>query len=154
MGEKKTGGENPAQRTTGLNKIEIRLNKPRRVGRGCSSGAGKTCGRGQKGQKSRAGSGIRSGFEGGQMPLQRRLPKFGFRSRKPEVFEVRLSALNKPEDDVINMKTLIEAGIIPSRSKYAKLIASGKVDRAVTIKGIAVTAGARRAVEAAGGRVE
>ncbi|HEC29145.1 MAG TPA: 50S ribosomal protein L15 [Gammaproteobacteria bacterium] len=127
----------------------------KRVGRGIGSGSGKTCGRGHKGQKSRSGGFHKVGFEGGQMPLQRRLPKIGFRSRKAgRTDEVRLSELNLIEGDVIDMLSLMKGGIISGKTLRAKIISSGKVEKAVTVKGVAVTKGARAAIEAAGGKVE
>jgi len=126
----------------------------KRVGRGIGSGLGKTCGRGHKGQLSRAG-GFKVGFEGGQMPLQRRLPKSGFVSRKArERAEVRLHELLKIDAEVIDLAALIKADIVPRHCKRAKVIASGKLDKAVTLKGIAATPGARSAIEAAGGKIE
>ena len=150
----KAGADVSEADTLKLNRLTGRLRKARRIGHGSSARRGDTCGRGQKGQRSRAGSGRRPGFEGGQMPLQRRLPKFGFHSRKPKVFEVRLDALNKLEGDTVDREALIKAGVIPARSVRVKLIRSGELTRAVTVKGCSVTAGARRAVEEAGGRVE
>lgn len=127
----------------------------KRVGRGIGSGLGKTAGRGHKGQGSRSGAHRKLGFEGGQMPLQRRLPKRGFRSRrKPLVGEVRLDALKKVEGDVVDLASLREAGILSIDIEYAKIIASGEIKRAVTIRGLGVTAGARAAIEKAGGKVE
>ncbi len=127
----------------------------KRVGRGIGSGLGKTCGRGHKGQKSRSGGFTKIGFEGGQMPLQRRLPKIGFRSRKARVAdEIRLSELHLVEGDVVDMLSLQKAGLITDRIQRAKIIASGKVEKAVTVKGVPVTKGARAAIEAAGGKVE
>lgn len=127
----------------------------KRVGRGVGSGFGKTCGRGHKGQKSRSGGFHKVGFEGGQMPLQRRLPKIGFRSRKAgRTDEVRLSELNLIEGDVIDMLSLMKGGIISGKTLRAKIISSGKVEKAVTVKGVTVTKGARAAIEAAGGKVE
>ncbi|MFI3245065.1 MAG: 50S ribosomal protein L15 [Ferrimonas sp.] len=127
----------------------------KRVGRGIGSGLGKTGGRGHKGQKSRSGGGIRPGFEGGQMPLKQRLPKFGFTSRKSLVSsEVRVSELAKIEGDVVSMATLKEAGIISSNIQFAKIVLSGKIERPVTISGLKVTKGARAAIEAAGGKIE
>lgn len=129
--------------------------QPRRVGRGIGSGLGKTCGRGHKGQTSRAGGYHKVGFEGGQMPLQRRLPKVGFRSRtKPQFSEVRLSELGKVQSDVIDMVSLIAANVLPGNITSAKIILSGAIARAVTIRGIGVTKGARQAIEAAGGKIE
>ncbi|MDQ7090251.1 MAG: 50S ribosomal protein L15 [Methylococcales bacterium] len=129
--------------------------KSKRVGRGIGSTLGKTCGRGHKGQKSRSGGFHKVGFEGGQMPLQRRLPKVGFSSRsKKYSAEVRLNELNLVDADVIDLKTLIDANLIPAISKTAKIILSGEVSRAVTIKGIKATTGAKAAIEAAGGKIE
>jgi large subunit ribosomal protein L15 len=127
----------------------------KRVGRGIGSGLGKTCGRGHKGQKSRKGGFHKVGFEGGQMPLQRRLPKVGFRSRKSLVSaEVRLTELNRVEGDVIDLKALMTAGVVNQSIRFAKIIASGEVARAFTVQGVGVTKGARAAIEAAGGKVE
>jgi large subunit ribosomal protein L15 len=127
----------------------------KRVGRGIGSGWGKTCGRGHKGQKSRSGGFHKVGFEGGQMPLQRRLPKIGFRSRKAKyTAEVRLNELARLEGDVVDMNALYAADILPRTMKRAKLILSGSVDRALTVKGIGATKGAREAIEKAGGKVE
>ena len=127
----------------------------KRVGRGIGSGLGKTCGRGHKGQKSRSGGFHKVGFEGGQMPLQRRLPKVGFRSRKAKyTAEVRLHEIDKVAGDVIDMNALYEADILPRTMKRAKVILSGEITRAVTLKGIGATKGARAAIEAAGGKVE
>lgn len=129
--------------------------KAKRVGRGIGSGSGKTCGRGSKGQKSRSGGYHMVGFEGGQMPLQRRLPKVGFRSRKAkEVAEVRLGELVAAASDVVDLKALQDADVIPHSVKRAKIILSGKIEIAVTVKGLGVTPGARKAIEAAGGRIE
>ncbi|MFP6807688.1 MAG: 50S ribosomal protein L15 [Pseudomonadales bacterium] len=127
----------------------------KRVGRGIGSGTGKTCGRGHKGQKSRTGGGIRPGFEGGQQPLQLRLPKFGFTSAKARVSaEVTLSELGKVNADVIDLQALKDADIISEGMLRAKVMLSGTVDKAVTLKGIGVTKGARAAIEAAGGKIE
>ena len=127
----------------------------KRVGRGIGSGLGKTCGRGHKGQTSRAGGFHKVGFEGGQMPLQRRLPKVGFTALKSlSKAEVRLSELKKVEGDVVDMAALYEADVLPRTMKRAKLILSGTIDRAVTVRGIGVTKGAKAAIEAAGGKVE
>ena len=125
-----------------------------RRGRGIGSGLGKTGGRGVKGQKSRTGSSIRSGFEGGQMPLYRRLPKFGFTSKKAmTTAEVRLSELNKIEGDVVNLQTLKDANIIRNDMKRARVILSGDVTKAYTFEDVKVTKGAKAAIEAAGGKV-
>ncbi|MEJ2692762.1 MAG: 50S ribosomal protein L15 [Candidatus Thiodiazotropha sp.] len=127
----------------------------KRVGRGIGSGLGKTCGRGHKGQKSRSGGYHKVGFEGGQMPLQRRLPKVGFVSRVSlTTAEVRLSELAKVNGDVIDLETLKKAGLIAKSMKRAKIFASGAIDRAVNVKGVPVSKGARAAIEAAGGSVE
>ena len=126
-----------------------------RVGRGIGCTKGKTCGRGHKGQHSRTGLTHKIGFEGGQMPLHRRLPKLGFTSRKSLVrAEIRLSELNEVEGDVINIVTLLQADLIDNSIKTVKIILSGAVNRAVTVKGIAVTKGALAAIKAAGGSVE
>jgi large subunit ribosomal protein L15 len=128
---------------------------PKRVGRGIGSGLGKTAGRGHKGQKARAGGFHKVGFEGGQMPLQRRLPKVGFRSRSALTrAEVRLGELGRVSGDVVDLAALIEAGVVNRSTKTAKIIASGEVSRALTIRGVGVTKGARAAIEAAGGSVE
>ena len=127
----------------------------KRVGRGIGSGSGKTCSRGHKGQKSRSGGFTKIGFEGGQMPLQRRLPKFGFISRSSQFnAEVRLSELAKIDAEVIDINALIKANVVPAATKNAKVIASGEISRAVQLKGIKVTPGAQKAIEAAGGKVE
>lgn len=125
-----------------------------RVGRGVGSGLGKTAGRGHKGQKSRSGGFHKVGFEGGQMPLQRRLPKFGFRSRLArETAQVRLHELAKAGEEV-DLATLKKAGVVKSTATRARVFASGEIDRPVVVRGIGVTRGARAAIEAAGGRVE
>ena len=128
----------------------------KRVGRGIGSGSGKTCGRGHKGQKSRSGGGVRAGFEGGQMPLQMRLPKFGFSSRVSRYStEIRLSEIELSGLETISLATLIEAKVIPGRTKKAKVILSGEITRAVTVGGgVLVTKGAKAAIEKAGGKVE
>lgn len=130
--------------------------KPRkRVGRGIGSGLGKTAGRGHKGQKSRSGGFHKVGFEGGQMPLQRRLPKGGFKSRVG-VFcdEIRLHELAAVAADVIDLDALKASGLVRSDVKTVKVILSGKIEKAVTTKGLRMTKGARAAIEAAGGKVE
>ncbi len=127
----------------------------KRVGRGIGSTLGKTCGRGHKGQKSRSGGFHKVGFEGGQMPLQKRLPKVGFSSRKAKfTSEVRLSEIAKLAQEVVTLDDLIKANIVPAFTKVAKLIKSGEISSAVTLKGIKATAGAKASVEAAGGKVE
>lgn len=126
-----------------------------RRGRGIGSGIGKTGGRGIKGQTSRTGSGIRSGFEGGQMPLYRRLPKFGFTSKMAmTTAEVRLSELNKIEGDVVSVETLKAANIIRHDMQRVRIILSGEVTKAYTFQGVKVTKGAQSAIEAVGGKVE
>jgi large subunit ribosomal protein L15 len=123
-----------------------------RVGRGASAGQGKTCGRGVKGQRARKGGYHKVGFEGGQMPLQRRLPKVGFRSKmKATRAEVRLSELGKVDAAVIDLDALKKAGVVPVFTEQAKVVLSGEVTKAVTLKGIGATKGARAAIEAAGG---
>jgi large subunit ribosomal protein L15 len=127
----------------------------KRVGRGIGSGLGKTSGRGHKGQKSRSGGFHKIGFEGGQMPLQRRLPKVGFRSKLARsTGEVRLSELTKVAGDTVDLDSLHAADVLPRTIRRAKVILSGTIDRAVTIRGLGVTKGARAAIEAAGGEVE
>ena len=127
----------------------------KRVGRGIGSGLGKTCGRGHKGQKSRSGGFRKVGFEGGQMPLQRRLPKVGFASRSSKLSaEIRLYELSKVDADVIDLAALIKADVVPAMTQKAKVIASGEITKAVNLKGIKVTPGARKAIEAAGGKIE
>jgi len=130
--------------------------RPRlRVGRGASAGQGKTCGRGVKGQRARKGGYHKVGFEGGQMPLQRRLPKVGFRSAmKKTRAEVRLSELAKIEAAVIDLEALKQAGVVPVFAERAKVVLSGEIKRAVTLKGVAATKGALAAIEAAGGKLE
>ena len=126
----------------------------KRVGRGIGSGLGKTCGRGHKGQKSRAGGFHKVGFEGGQMPLQRRLPKRGFVSlTRYDTAEVMLYALEKLGADTVDMLTLKQAGMVPARALTAKIVLSGKISKAITVQGLGVTKGARAAIEAAGGKI-
>ena len=132
-----------------------RTQSKKRVGRGIGSGVGKTAGRGHKGLKSRSGGTVKPGFEGGQMPLQKRLPKFGFTSRVGRVTaEVRLSELNAVSSEVIDLEALKQADIINVNIKRAKIFLSGEITKAVTVKGLAVTKGAKAAIEAAGGKVE
>ena len=127
----------------------------KRRGRGAASGLGKTGGRGHKGQRSRAGGGVRRGFEGGQMPLQRRLPKFGFSSRKSLLREdVRVVALEGLADVAVTLPSLRAAGVIRKNVKYVKLFGEGRLSRVYTVQGIPVTKGARAAIEASGGRIE
>lgn len=126
-----------------------------RVGRGIGSGMGKTCGRGHKGQTSRAGCTSKAGFEGGQMPLQRRLPKFGFNSRKSlRREEVRLSELMHIDAETIDLEALKRANIVQGRTKYVKVIASGELTKSIILRGIPATKGAIDAIEKAGGKVE
>ncbi|MGB5325170.1 MAG: 50S ribosomal protein L15 [Pseudomonadales bacterium] len=127
----------------------------KRVGRGIGSGLGKTCGRGHKGQKARSGGTVRPGFEGGQMPLQKRLPKYGFTSRIGRFSDqVRSGELHKIEGNMVDITALKAAGLIGQHILQAKVFLQGDVQRAVTIKGLAVSKGARAAIEAAGGSVE
>ena len=127
----------------------------KRRGRGIGSGLGKTGGRGHKGQKSRSGGQTKIGFEGGQMPLQRRLPKVGFSSRLARATdEIRLNELNALTADVIDIAALKDANLISKSIKRVKIMESGKIEKAVTLKGIGVTKGARKAIEAAGGKIE
>ena len=126
-----------------------------RVGRGASAGQGKTSGRGVKGQRARKGGYHKVGFEGGQMPLQRRLPKFGFRSAmKATRAEVRLSELNGIDAEFIDLDVLKKAGIVPVFAEKAKVIVSGELTRAVTLRGIGATKGAAEAIAKAGGKIE
>lgn len=127
----------------------------KRVGRGIGSGSGKTAGRGHKGQKSRSGGSVRPGFEGGQMPLQMRLPKFGFTSRIGRFSaEVRLSEIETSGLDDINLKALVEANLVPTQTRQAKIFLSGELKRKVSVdETVSVTKGARAAIEAAGGKV-
>ena len=129
--------------------------KPRRrVGRGSGSGLGKTAGRGHKGQKARSGGFHKVGFEGGQMPLQRRLPKRGFRSRsKDDTAEIRLSDLTRLPSTDIDILALKAAGLVPARAKTVKVINTGKLEKAVKLNGVVATKGAKAAIEAAGGTV-
>ena len=127
----------------------------RRVGRGIGSGYGKTCGRGHKGQKSRSGGRVQPGFEGGQMPLQKRLPKYGFTSRIARVTaQIRLGELARVDADVIDLDALKAADLVRGDILRARVFLSGELDKAVTVKGLAVTKGAREAIEKAGGKVE
>jgi len=127
----------------------------KRLGRGHAAGQGKTCGRGQKGQHARSGGYHKVGFEGGQMPLQRRLPKVGFQSRMARnVAELRLHELAIPSDDIIDMDCLKKLSLVPAHVSKVKVIKSGELNKAVKVRGLAVTKGARAAIEAAGGSVE
>jgi large subunit ribosomal protein L15 len=132
-----------------------RKNSAKRVGRGIGSGLGKTCGRGHKGQKSRSGGSVKPGFEGGQMPLQKRLPKFGFSSRiSRTTAQVRLGELSLVEADVIDLAALKAADLVKQNATRARVFLSGEISKAVTVKGLAVTKGAREAIEKAGGSIE
>ena len=127
----------------------------KRVGRGIGSGLGKTAGRGHKGQKSRSGGRVRPGFEGGQMPLQKRLPKYGFTSRiSRTTAQVRLGELNAVEGDVVDLAALKDADVINGNIARVRIFLSGELGKPVTVKGLAVTRGAREAIEKAGGKVE
>ena len=127
----------------------------KRVGRGIGSGLGKTCGRGHKGQKSRSGGSVRPGFEGGQMPLQKRMPKYGFTSRVGRFSDqVRLAELNKLDTDVIDLAAIKAAGLVGHHIKQVKVFLRGEIGRAITVKGLRVSKGAREAIEAAGGKIE
>ncbi|SIT10804.1 LSU ribosomal protein L15P [Thalassolituus maritimus] len=127
----------------------------KRVGRGIGSGLGKTGGRGHKGQKSRSGGKVAPGFEGGQMPIHRRLPKFGFTSRQAQyVAEIRLNELALVEGETVDLAALKAADVIGEKIKQARVILSGEISKAVTVKGLKVTKGAKAAIEAAGGKVE
>lgn len=127
----------------------------KRLGRGIGSGLGKTGGRGHKGQKSRSGGTVKPGFEGGQMPLQRRLPKFGFTSRQAAfTAEVRLNELAKVTAEVVDIAALKQADIIKDNVQRVRVILSGEIDQAITVSGLELTKGARAAIEAAGGKVE
>ena len=127
----------------------------KRVGRGIGSGTGKTAGRGHKGQKSRTGGKVQIGFEGGQMPLQRRLPKRGFRSQMSKtIAEIRLHELNLIEGDVVDMASLRAAGLLNAGHLRAKVVLSGELTKAVTLRGVGATKGAAEAIAAAGGKIE
>ncbi len=127
----------------------------KRVGRGIGSGLGKTAGRGHKGQHSRSGGYHKVGFEGGQLPIQRRLPKVGFSTPANRFTrEVRLYHLEAMSDDVIDLEALKAAGVVPNETKKVKIIQRGELTRAVTVKGLGITAGARKSIETAGGKVE
>ena len=138
-----------------LRPSEGAVKRRKRVGRGIGCGLGKTCGRGHKGQKERSGGFHKVGFEGGQMPLQRRLPKVGFRSRKAHLTaELRLHELAIPEAEVIDLDVLKKLNLVPAFTTKVKVIKSGELDKAVKLKGIAVTKGAREVIEKAGGKIE
>lgn len=138
-----------------LHPAEGSTRRVKRVGRGIGSGHGKTSGRGHKGKGSRTGGNTPPGYEGGQMPLQRRLPKVGFRSRTAhEVCEVLLYKLDSVAGDVIDFAALRNAGLVETRAVRAKIVKKGEIKRPIKLKGVAATAGARAAIEAAGGSVE
>ena len=138
-----------------LSPAEGAKHSAKRLGRGIGSGLGKTGGRGHKGQKSRTGGGVRRGFEGGQMPLYRRLPKFGFTSMKAAVTaEVRLDDLNKIENGIVPLEALKEANLLTKDIQFVKVILAGEVKTKLVIRGLRVTKGARAAIEAAGGSIE
>ncbi|MCZ6831101.1 MAG: 50S ribosomal protein L15 [Gammaproteobacteria bacterium] len=127
----------------------------KRVGRGIGSGNGKTCGRGHKGQKARSGGSIKPGFEGGQMPLQKRLPKYGFTSRIARTTaQIRLAELNLVEAEIIDLDALKSADLVKQDIRRARVFLSGELQKAVTVKGLGVTKGAREAIEQAGGKIE
>jgi large subunit ribosomal protein L15 len=127
----------------------------KRVARGTGSGLGKTAGRGHAGQNSRSGGGVAPGFEGGQMPLQRRVPKYGFRSAAArETAEVRLTELDRVEGDVVDLAALKKANVVRRDMKRARVVLKGSIERALTVRGLKVTKGARAAIEKAGGKVE
>ena len=132
-----------------------RNKEAKRVGRGIGSGLGKTAGRGHKGQKSRSGGRVRPGFEGGQMPLQKRLPKYGFTSRISRVSsQIRLSELNSIDGGIVDISALRTAGLINNNISRAKIFLSGELNKALTLKGISATKGAIAAIKAAGGKIE
>ena len=140
-----------------LNKLSPALGSTRekkRVGRGVASGWGKTCGTGHKGQKSRSGGTVKPGFEGGQMPLQMRLPKYGFTSRIGLVTsEVRTSELNKIEGDIVSLETLKKSGVITAGTKRVKIMLSGEIEKKLTVQNLSVSKGAKESIEKAGGQV-
>lgn len=138
-----------------LSKADGSKHTSKRPGRGIGSGLGKTAGRGHKGQKSRSGGSVRRGFEGGQIPLYRRLPKFGFTSRKAIVTsEVRLSDLSRVEGEIVDLNILKAANVISNQTDFAKIMLSGEIKRAVTVRNLRVSKGALAAIEAAGGKIE
>ena len=142
-------------RLNGLSPAPGARKDAKRVGRGIGSGTGKTAGRGHKGQKSRSGGRVRPGFEGGQMPLQKRLPKYGFTSRIARTTaQIRLSELNAVDGDTIDLAALKSADLVKENVVRARVFLSGELKKAVTLKGLAVTKGAREAIEKAGGKVE
>ncbi|BBI01382.1 50S ribosomal protein L15 [Buchnera aphidicola (Nipponaphis monzeni)] len=131
------------------------IKKFKRLGRGIGSGFGKTSGRGHKGQKSRSGCVIHRGFEGGQMPLHRRLPKFGFHPyRKDETFEIKLSKILSLSDNIVNLSSLKLKNLVPKRAKKVKIIFDKNINRIVTIQGLKLTKNSYRAIKIAGGTIE
>tara|TARA_B110000444_G_C18665100_1_gene512599 strand:- start:404 stop:853 length:450 start_codon:yes stop_codon:yes gene_type:complete len=144
-----------AMRLNTLRPAEGRNNSAKRVGRGGGSGFGKTCGRGHKGQKSRSGGTVKPGFEGGQMPLQKRLPKFGFTSRiSRTTAQVRVGELSLVDHNIVDLAALKAADLIKQNAMRARIFLSGDINKAITVKGLAVTKGARAAIEKAGGSIE
>lgn len=142
-------------RLNSLSPAPGRIHQKKRVGRGIGSGLGKTAGRGHKGLKARSGGKVKPGFEGGQMPLRKRLPKYGFTSRVSRTFaEIRLGELNKVDADVVDLSALKTADVVGEHIERAKVFLSGELSKAVTLKGIGVTKGAKAAIEAAGGKIE
>ncbi|MCB1687115.1 MAG: 50S ribosomal protein L15 [Halioglobus sp.] len=142
-------------RLNGLSPAPGARKNAKRVGRGIGSGTGKTAGRGHKGQKSRSGGSVRPGFEGGQMPLQKRLPKYGFTSRIARTTaQIRLSELNAVDGDTVDLAALKNADLVKEDVLRARVFLSGELKKAVTVKGLVVTKGAREAIERAGGKVE
>ena len=142
-------------RLNGLSPAPGARKNAKRVGRGIGSGSGKTAGRGHKGQKSRSGGSVRPGFEGGQMPLQKRLPKYGFTSRIARTTaQIRLSELNAVDGDTVDLAALKNADLVKEDVLRARVFLSGELKKAVTVKGLVVTKGAREAIERAGGKVE
>lgn len=142
-------------RLNDLSPAEGHKHAAKRVGRGIGSGLGKTAGRGHKGLKARSGGKVKPGFEGGQMPLQKRLPKYGFKSRIGSVTaEVRSAELNQVDAEIIDLDALKKANVVGVNIKRAKVFLSGDVKKAVTLKGLAVTKGAKAAIESAGGKIE
>ena len=142
-------------RLNGLSPAPGARKNAKRVGRGIGSGNGKTAGRGHKGQKARSGGSVRPGFEGGQMPLQKRLPKYGFTSRiSRTTAQVRLGELNAVEGEVVDLAALKKADLVRENVTRARVFLSGELSKAITIKGLGVTKGAQEAIEKAGGKVE
>ncbi len=144
-----------ALRLNSISPAPGRIKEKKRLGRGIGSGLGKTSGKGHKGQKARKSGNVRPGFEGGQMPLQKRLPKYGFVSRSSlESAQVRLGELNLIGGEIVDLQTLQAANLVSKNVRFVKIFASGEIDRAFTVRGVGLTKGARAAIEAAGGKVE